>query len=69
MYLRQLHSLCIPHGKNSIDSINAVSKEFLYSIVHFDNTVVGYGIINKRTVDCNLVHFISINDVLSVFKQ
>lgn len=36
---------------NSIDSINAVSEEFLYSIVRFDNTIVGYGIINKKTGD------------------
>ncbi|MBU5306362.1 GNAT family N-acetyltransferase [Clostridioides mangenotii] len=40
-----------PSWQNSIDSINAASEEFLYSIVHFDNTIVGYGIINKRTGD------------------
>lgn len=40
-----------PSWQNSIDSINAVSEEFLYSIVHFDNRIVGYGIINKRTGD------------------
>lgn len=40
-----------PSWQNSIDSINAVSEEFLYSIVRFDNTIVGYGIINKRTGD------------------
>ncbi len=31
--------------------MNAVSKEFLYSIVHYDNTIAGYGIINKKTGD------------------
>ncbi|EDU36729.1 GNAT family N-acetyltransferase [Clostridium sporogenes] len=40
-----------PSWQNSMDSINAVSEEFLYSIVHFDNTIVGYGIINKKTGD------------------
>ncbi len=40
-----------PSWQNSIDSINAVSEEFLYSIVHFDNKIVGYGIIDKRTGD------------------
>ncbi|MDR5586066.1 GNAT family N-acetyltransferase [Clostridium aquiflavi] len=40
-----------PSWQNSIDSINAVSEEFLYSIVRFDNTIVGYGIIDKRTGD------------------
>lgn len=40
-----------PSWQNSIDSINAVSQEFLYSIVRFDNNVVGYGIIDKRTGD------------------
>ncbi|WP_434301964.1 GNAT family N-acetyltransferase [Clostridium botulinum] len=40
-----------PSWQNSIDSINAVSEEFLYSIVHFHNKIVGYGIIDKRTGD------------------
>lgn len=40
-----------PSWQNSIDSINAVSEEFLYSIVRFDSTIVGYGIINKKTGD------------------
>ena len=40
-----------PSWQNSIDSVNAVSKEFLYSIVHYDNTIAGYGIINKKTGD------------------
>ncbi|WP_434305438.1 GNAT family N-acetyltransferase [Clostridium botulinum] len=34
-----------------MDSINAVSEEFLYSIIHFDNTIVGYVVIDKRTRD------------------
>ncbi|SET89802.1 GNAT family N-acetyltransferase [Lacrimispora sphenoides] len=40
-----------PSWQNSINSVNAVSKEFLYSIVHYDNTIAGYGIINKKTGD------------------
>lgn len=40
-----------PSWQNSIDSINAVPEEFLYSIVSFDNAIVGYGIIDKRTGD------------------
>ena len=40
-----------PSWQNSIDSINAVPKAFIYSIVHFDNTIVGYGIIDKKTGD------------------
>ncbi|MFV0243079.1 MAG: GNAT family N-acetyltransferase [Lacrimispora sphenoides] len=40
-----------PSCQNSFDSVNAVSKEFLYSIVHYDNTIAGYGIINKKTGD------------------
>lgn len=40
-----------PSWQNSIDSINAVPEEFLYSIVRLDNTIVGYGIIDKRTGD------------------
>jgi len=40
-----------PSWQNSIDSVNAVSKEFLYSIVYYDNTIAGYGIINKKTGD------------------
>ncbi|MGN9164486.1 GNAT family N-acetyltransferase [Tissierellaceae bacterium HCP3S3_D8] len=40
-----------PSWQNSIDSINAVPEEFLYSIVRFDNNIVGYGIIDKRTGD------------------
>lgn len=40
-----------PSWQNSIDSVNAVTKKFLYSIVHYDNTIAGYGIINKKTGD------------------
>ncbi|MCR2043038.1 GNAT family N-acetyltransferase [Anaerosalibacter massiliensis] len=40
-----------PSWQNSIDSINAVPKAFLYSIVRFDNTIAGYGIIDKKTGD------------------
>ncbi len=40
-----------PSWQNSIDSINAVPEEFQYSIVHFDNTIAGYGVIDKRTGD------------------
>jgi ribosomal protein S18 acetylase RimI-like enzyme len=40
-----------PSWQNSIDSILAVSEEFLYAIVHYDNTIAGYGIINKKTGD------------------
>lgn len=40
-----------PSWQNSIDSINAVSEDLIYSIVRFDNAIVGYGIIDKRTGD------------------
>ncbi|WP_315116232.1 GNAT family N-acetyltransferase [uncultured Clostridium sp.] len=40
-----------PSWQNSIDSINAVPKAFIYSIVRFDNAIVGYGIIDKKTGD------------------
>ena len=40
-----------PSWQNSIDSISAIPEAFLYSIVRFDNTIVGYGIIDKRTGD------------------
>lgn len=38
-----------PSWQNSIDAINALSDNFLYSIVREDNTIVGYGIIDKNT--------------------
>ncbi|WP_129596900.1 GNAT family N-acetyltransferase [Anaerophilus nitritogenes] len=40
-----------PSWQNSIDSINTVSDTFIHSIIHFDDTIVGYGIINKKTGD------------------
>lgn len=40
-----------PSWQNSIDSINAVSDNFLYSIVKMDDIIVGYGIIDKNTGD------------------
>lgn len=40
-----------PSWQNSIDSISAIPEAFLYSIVRFNNTIVGYGIIDKKTGD------------------
>ncbi|WP_238882675.1 GNAT family N-acetyltransferase [Clostridium sp. YIM B02551] len=40
-----------PSWQNSIDSINAVSDNFMYSIVNIEDTIVGYGIIDKNTGD------------------
>jgi len=40
-----------PSWQNSIDSVNAISDSFLYSTVRFDDTIVGYGIIDKKTGD------------------
>lgn len=40
-----------PSWQNSIDSINAVSDEFIYSTVSINDEIVGYGIINKNTGD------------------
>lgn len=40
-----------PSWQNSIDSINAAPDTFIYSIVRFDDMVVGYGIIDKKTGD------------------
>lgn len=40
-----------PSWQNSIDSINNVSDTFIYSIIRFDDTIVGYGIIDKKTGD------------------
>ena len=42
---------CTPSWQNSIDSINAVSDSFIYSIATIDDTIVGYGIIDKKTGD------------------
>lgn len=41
----------IPSWQNSIDSINATSEAFVYSIVRLDDTIIGYGIIDKKTGD------------------
>ncbi|HDK7176682.1 TPA: GNAT family N-acetyltransferase [Clostridium botulinum] len=41
----------IPSWQNSIDSINAVSDAFIYSIVRLDDNIVGYGVIDKKTGD------------------
>ncbi|MEG2788349.1 MAG: GNAT family N-acetyltransferase [Romboutsia sp.] len=38
-----------PSWQNSIDSINALSDTFIYSIVSIDDIIVGYGIIDKKT--------------------
>lgn len=40
-----------PSWQNSIDSINAVQDAFLYSIIHIDGKIAGYGIIEKATGD------------------
>jgi ribosomal protein S18 acetylase RimI-like enzyme len=40
-----------PSWQNSIDSINAAPDTFIYSIVRFDDIIVGYGIIDKKTGD------------------
>ena len=40
-----------PSWQNSIESVCALSGEFCYSIVRFDNKIVGYGIIEKKTGD------------------
>ncbi len=39
-----------PSWQNSIDSVNAILDFFLYSTVRFDDTIVGYGIIDKKIV-------------------
>ena len=40
-----------PSWQNSIDSINAVSDSFHYSVVSINGITVGYGVIDKRTGD------------------
>ena len=40
-----------PSWQNSIDSINAVSDAFIYSVVRFNDSIVGYGVIDKKTGD------------------
>lgn len=41
----------VPSWQNSIDSINAISDAFIYSIVRLDDNIVGYGVIDKKTGD------------------
>jgi ribosomal protein S18 acetylase RimI-like enzyme len=40
-----------PSWQNSIASINALPEAFIYSVVRFNNIIVGYGIIDKKTGD------------------
>lgn len=40
-----------PSWQNSIDSINNISKDFVYSVVYSNKEIVSYGIINKNTGD------------------
>lgn len=40
-----------PSWQNSIDAINAIPDNFIYSIVSMDDVIVGYGIIDKNTGD------------------
>lgn len=40
-----------PSWQNSIDSIDTVSDAFIYSIITINDTIVGYGIIDKQTGD------------------
>jgi ribosomal protein S18 acetylase RimI-like enzyme len=42
---------CQPSWQNSIESICSLSEEFIYSVVRYDNRIVGYGVIEKRTGD------------------
>lgn len=40
-----------PSWQNSIESVEALSESFIYSIVCKNNAIVGYGIIDKETGD------------------
>lgn len=40
-----------PSWQNSIEAINAISDNFVYSVVSMDDIIVGYGIIDKSTGD------------------
>ncbi|MHC1723104.1 MAG: GNAT family N-acetyltransferase [Aminipila sp.] len=42
---------CKPSWQNSIESICAIPEAFIFSVVRVDNTIVGYGVIDKRTGD------------------
>lgn len=52
-YWTQLSSFWdyVPSWQNSIDSINSAPDTFIYSIVRFEDSIVGYGIIDKKTGD------------------
>ncbi|EPY2303246.1 GNAT family acetyltransferase [Clostridium sporogenes] len=41
----------VPSWQNSINSINAVSDAFIYSVVRLNDSIVGYGVIDKKTGD------------------
>lgn len=41
----------LPSWQNSVDSVNAVPDAFVYAVVRLEDTLVGYGIIDKRTGD------------------
>ncbi|BCN31153.1 GNAT family N-acetyltransferase [Anaeromicropila herbilytica] len=40
-----------PSWQNSIESINAASDKFIYSLVYLNDTIVGYGVIDKKAGD------------------
>lgn len=40
-----------PSWQNSMDSINTVPNSFIYTTASIDNTIVGYGVIEKKTGD------------------
>lgn len=40
-----------PSWQNSIDSINAVQDSFICSTVSIDDTIVGYGVVDKKSGD------------------
>ncbi len=40
-----------PSWQNSIDSVNAVSDSFIYSLVKEENKIVGYGVIDRISGD------------------
>lgn len=40
-----------PSWQNSTDSINSVADAFIYSVIIINGTIVGYGVIDKKTGD------------------
>lgn len=40
-----------PSWQNSIASVEAVTEDFYYAIVRHNNSIIGYGIVDKRTGD------------------